>query len=652
MAIKIGKKTHAKKYVNRPEYKDHAYYEPERLLRHWQLEGCSEEELRSKLVAYIENERQKCVNDITYFAQTYGFITGPGGAGIIPFKLENYQKILLSSFQTEKYIVVNKARQLGVSTSLVFYALWLSIFSTGKRCLIVAHRKESAEEFVTKLKTAYEFLPEWLKPSCTLYSKNTVEFDTKSVVKAITSNPHAARSFSATVFLIDEAAFIKDAHEVVKAITPTVAAAGGSLIAISTPNGNSDANWFYTTFSAAKAGQNNWKHFEFPWTVSSIFSKNPTFREDQIRLDNNNVDKFRQEFECVFDVNLTGLFSKDALAGFKPSNAILNRGFGGVTYEDTFHIWETADPSKNYIIGVDCASNKSTAKDYTTFQILDADTQEQVAEYMGKLPTEVFVDILIKAGRHYNNAMMVIESNSYSEMVFYLLEQRGYHNLWIDPSKQNPGFQTNRATRSLLIEKLLLFFNRYSSTSKLKSARLKLQMENFAANSIYADGSKKFEASKGNDDLVIALALAVVTLTPKEHVHRPIIDFGIAVDTKLMDSTGEYSEEYLEYHSNRMGISKEMLANRLKMYHRIKAGVYDGSGLEDISLQHPVEEFERQMSENEFIGSMQNVVSNNYRIIESMSLVPKDRQLSIDDIFSEEWITINEMHRNMWFGKF
>lgn len=651
MAMKLGKKTHSKKYVNRPEYLDHAYYEPERLLRQWQKEGVPEDELKTRLIQYIEDERKKCIDDITYFAQTYGFITGPGGAGIIPFKLEDYQRTLLASFQSEKYIIVNKARQLGVSTSLVFYALWFSIFSTGKRCLVVAHRKESAEEFVTKLKTAYEFLPEWLKPSCTLYSKNTVEFDTKSVVKAMTSNPNAARSFSATVFLIDEAGFIKDADEVVKAITPTVAASGGSLIAISTPNGNSDSNWFYRTFSTAKAGENNWKHFEFPWTVSSIFSRNKNFRYDQIRLDNGNVDKFRQEYECCFDVNLHGLFSRETLDSFKPNQQILNKNFGGVTYEDTFYIWETADPAKRYMIGVDCASNKPTAKDFTTFQVIDEETQEQVAEYMGKLPTEVFVDILMKAGRHYNNASLVIEANSYSEMVFYLLENRGYQNIWYDPMKATPGFQTNRATRSLLIEKLLLFYNRPASAAKLKSSRLKLQMENFAANSVYADGSRKFEAAKGNDDLVIALALAVVTLIPKEHIHRPITQFGIAVDTKLMDSNGEYSDEYLEYHCQRMGISKEMLANRLKMYHNIKSGVYDGSGLEDITLQHPVEEFERQLSENEFVGSMSNIISDNYRTIESMSLIPKDRKFSLDDIFSEEFQTVAEMHRNFLWNR-
>lgn len=969
----LGKKTHATKYVNKPsEYPDHAYYAPEKLITTLKKQGVSDIDLKDKLIQYIDGERKKCIADIRYFAQTYGFITGE--TGIIPFELEKYQEDLLHNFQNEKYIIVVKGRQLGVSTALMFYALWFSIFSTGKRCLVVAHRKESAEEFVTKLKTAYEFLPEWLKPACTLYSKNTVEFDTKSVVKAMTSNPHAARSFSATVFLIDEAAFIKDADDVAMAISPTVAASGGKLIAISTPNGNSDTNWFYRTFSTAKAGQNNWKWSELPWTVSKRFTKNPNFRQDQIRLDNGNVDKFKQEYECFpagsgvltptgvrpieeikindtiishagrvrkvhatnskyycgklysissygssepiictpehpirvydrtsqtyswveaknistkqllvfpkntlntstfiseplcklmawyitegsigkgqivfslskedkekqhvidiisslgyqyseklttgwqitindskltdylstncgtlaenkcipiplisgyeqvffdelilgdgchsissntekysyrtiskslayqiqflshslgqpagisiiqpkpynidgrtgecsltyqvqmtiqkeiakstklikaknciaaviksintidfdgivynfsvdydesyiiagravhnceFNVNLTSLFNRDTLKSFVVSDRILNKGFGGVTYEDTFYIWKTADPTKRYIIGVDCASNKVTAKDSSCFQVIDDTSYEQHAEYVGKLPTEVFVDILMKAGRHYNNAMLVIEQNSYSEMVFYLLEQRGYNNIWYDPIKNTPGFQTNRATRSLLIEKLLLFYNNMKVSERLHSGRLKIQMENFSAGSIYADGSRKFEAIKGNDDAVMALALAVVSLTPKEHIHRPVVDFNIALDPKDMND-GEYSPEYIEFHSKRMGISAEMLSNRLKLYHKIKSGIYDGSGLEDLPLQHPVEEFERQLAEQDFIGSMTPIISDTYSNIETLSLIPKNRQYSIDDIFSEEFQTVSQMHRNFLFDK-
>ena len=654
-----SKKVLAKKYQHEVEDKEHVSYQPQRLIKHWRVEGKSEDEIKAALTDYIESERKKCVESIEYFANTYGFITGPGGAGIIPMVLEPYQKSLLKSFVDDKYVIVVKARQLGVSTSLMFYALWFSIFSSGKRCLIVAHRRESAEEFIVKLKTAYEFLPSWLKPSCTLYSKSEVEFDTKSKIKAITSNANAARSFSATLVLLDEAAFVKECDEVVKAIGPTVAASDGKLIAISTPNGNSPENWFYRTVSTAQSnkstnnpGETNWKLFELPWTVSSIFTKNPNFRQDQIRIDSGNEEKFKQEYMCCFAVNLFSLFDTKVLAAINYNVPILNKVYGGATYEDTFFVWKKAEQNRKYIIGVDCASNKPTAKDYTSFQVIDQDTYEQCAEYIGKLPTEVFVDILIRAGRHYNNAMLVIEANSYSEMVFYLLEQKRYNNIWYDQIKGTPGFQTNRATRSLLIEKLLLFYNNTANASNLHSSRLQLQMQNFTAGAIYSDGSRKMEAKHGNDDAVLALSLAVVSLTPKEHIHRPQEDSNVIYDASSSLMNGRYSDEYLEYHSHKMGISKDMLESRLILYHKIKSGDYDGTGVEDLDLQHPVEQFEREQAAEELIGNMGGLIlDNSYSLAESISLIPTARKFSIDDIFSDEYRALVEMHNNFFSNR-
>lgn len=978
MAISsTGKQQHAKKYLSNYEDKSHACYEPERLVFKWKQQGLPPEEIRANLINFINTERQKCIDDVTYFAETYGLISGPGGSGIIPFKLETYQKELLTSFATDKYVICNKARQLGVSTSLMFYSLWLSIFSTGKRCLVVAHRKESAEEYITKLKTAYEFLPEWLKPACTLYSKSTIEFETKSSVKAITSNPHAARSFSATVFLVDEAAFIKDCHEVIKGLLPTISASDGKLIAISTPNGNSDQNWFYTTFTKAKSGINGWKWFELQWDRSSIFTKNPNFKSDQIRIDNGNVDKFKQEYECFmpgtsiltiegvkpiealavgdmvishtgrarkitatmnkffsgnltsissygtgaslistpehpirtynkenqtyswikanelkignkvvfpktqpgtikllshslcmllawyicegsgsknqfqfslsneedeknkvcsyldilnipytvafttgwqvivndysladffksscgnhstnkkipfellsgweteffdelmlgdgcfssstkekkysfhtvskslayqiqlladslgrnyaagitekeacvgningrsvncshsysvqiyipsdieaksnklnrtkygvaayitkieelsytglvynisvqhdesyivdgravhnccFDVNLNSLFSKECLQAFQPSSEILNRSFGGITYDDSLFIWKTAEYGQNYTIGVDCASNKSSAKDQTCFQVINKDTIEQHAEYLGKLPTELFVEVLIKTARHYNNALLIIEANTYSEIIFYLLEQKGYTNIWYDTGASVPGFQTNRKTRPLLIEKLLLFFNNTLYMERLRSARLKIQMANFSAGTLYADMSRKFEATRGqNDDAVIAMALALIDLTPREHVHKPLTDFNFISEAKNLNNGGDYSDAYLEYHSQRMGISSNTLASRLKIFHEIKSGVYDGSGLEDMEIEHPVEAFERNKSTQDFIG-VPMITQYPTENLDSIDLLPTKRKFTFDDLFNPEFQAMVQNHQNFLYG--
>lgn len=624
----------ATKYSNKPDDLSHAYYAPERLAEQLVQSGASQEEIRSKVLSFVEGEIEKCRQSVHYFANTYGWIIGHGDAGLIPFTMEGYQKELLSAVKENKYTICVKSRQLGCSTAVVFYALWFSMFTKGKRTLVVAHKRESAEEFITKFKTAYEYLPNWLKPACTKYSVKEVQFDNKSRVKAMLSNPHAARAFSATLFLLDEAAFIEKADEVFTAISPTVAAADARLLAFSSPNGDAENQWFYKTAMYAKQKLNGWKYLEFPWTVSSVFQKDPNFKENQIRINNGNVDKFKQEFECNFSVNINTLFSKDALDAFDVSDKILNKTYNGITYDDTYYIWKLAEPGKRYKIGVDCASNKSSAKDYTSFQVVEEDSTEQVAEYIGKLPTEVFVDVLLKTAKYYNNAELIIEENSYSEIVFYLLSEQGYSNVWCDSRRGNrPGYNTNRFTRPLLIEKLLLMYNTPYGAKNLHSARLKLQFQNFSATKAYVDGTKRMEAIKGNDDAVFALALAVVPIVPKDYTSRSVTeDIGIAMSAKnLENSMGNYSDEYLEHFSKKMGISKSMLESRLKLYHDIKSGKYDGTAMGKVKIEHPVKEFERTQAAAEFLGVPQ-IAQLDTVPIDSLT---KKRSFDIDDIFDE-----------------
>ena len=49
-------------------------------------------------------------------------------------------------------------------------------------------------------------------------------------------------------------------------------------------------------------------------------------------------------------------------------------------------IWKDPEPGHKYIMGVDVSRGDS--EDFSTFQILDFDTREQVAEYVGKLPPD------------------------------------------------------------------------------------------------------------------------------------------------------------------------------------------------------------------------------------------------------------------------
>ena len=92
--------------------------------------------------------------------------------------------------------------------------------------------------------------------------------------------------------------------------------------------------------------------------------------------------------------------------------------------------WETPKPNVKYILGADVATG--TGNDFSSVQILDRNTMNQVAEYKGQVSTKVF-SVYIKAlARYYNEAYAIVETNSIGEAVFnelYYDENDPYENL-------------------------------------------------------------------------------------------------------------------------------------------------------------------------------------------------------------------------------
>jgi hypothetical protein len=118
-----------------------------------------------------------------------------------------------------------------------------------------------------------------------------------------------------------------------------------------------------------------------------------------------------------------------------------------------------------------------------------------------------------------------------------------------------------------------------------------------------------------------------------------------------MVMAGEYSDEYINHFSTLMGISAASLRSRLKLYHDIKIGAYDGSGLEDISFNHPVEEWERTKAAADFLGiSDVDILSDADFIKYKKTTIPFGDDCMLDDIFSEENEQILSAHRKFLFG--
>ena len=214
-------------------------------------------------------EYLKCAADVAYFTHNFCVIDdaqGHGdGSGVMPFALWPAQVGVLWKFQSVKLLIVLKARQLGISWLACAYALWLCLFQNGKVVLIFSKGQKESIELVRRVQAMYNRLPPWLLDACPKLTKNNTEelaWSNGSRVTSFPANKSAGRSYTGSLAILDEAAYLEYASDVYDGLKPTIDA-GGQLLVISTAN--YIGNLFHRLWTAAKAGLNNFETVFLPW---------------------------------------------------------------------------------------------------------------------------------------------------------------------------------------------------------------------------------------------------------------------------------------------------------------------------------------------------------------------------------------------------
>ena len=226
----------------------------------------------------IKEEYIKCAKDPVYFFKKYCYIQHPS-RGKILFNLYDFQEDLMDAVSENRFNVILKSRQLGISTLSAGYSLWLMLFQEDKNVLVIATKQEVAKNLVTKVRFMHQNLPSWLRGNTEEDNKLSLRLKNGSQIKATSAAGDAGRSEALSLLIIDEAAFIKNIDEIWGASQQTLAT-GGKCIALSTPNGM--GNWFHKTWSAAETGENNFNFIKLHWTVHP--NRGQEWREEQAKF--------------------------------------------------------------------------------------------------------------------------------------------------------------------------------------------------------------------------------------------------------------------------------------------------------------------------------------------------------------------------------
>ena len=455
----------------------------------------------------IKQEFIKCAQDPVYFMKKYYWIQHPQ-RGRIQFNLYPFQEGVLNQFKKNKYSIVNKSRQLGISTLVSAYSLWLMLFNKDKNILCIATKQETAKNMVTKVKFAYDNLPSWLQLKAIENNKLSLKLGNGSQIKAIGATGDAGRSEAVSLLLLDEAAFIEGIDEIFASAQQTLAT-GGQCIAISTPYGT--GNWFHRTFIGGEESKNGFVSIKLPWTVHP--ERTQKWRDEQDAI--LGLRNAAQECDCDFSTSGDTVIEPDILNWYIQTfqaEPIAKGGFDGNLWK-----WEYPDYSKNYVVVADVA--RGDGKDYSACHVIDVLEAKQVAEYKGQVGTRDYGHMLVALASEYNDALLVIENANIGWDTVQTVVDRGYRNMYyssksdttnismdnfLNRNENNlvPGFSNTIKTRPLVVSKLEAYMR--DRACIIQSRRLLEELRTF----IWKNG--KAQATDGyNDDLVMAFGIGM-----------------------------------------------------------------------------------------------------------------------------------------------
>lgn len=464
----------------------------------------------------IKQEYIKCAVDPLHFFRKYCYISHPT-KGRILFHLYPFQEDVLVDFRNNRFVIINKSRQLGISTLVAGFALWTMLFNKDKTVLCIATKQETARGMVEKVQFMYENLPSWLKGKEKPISNNKLSFQlaNNSRIVATSAASDAGRSYAVSLLIVDEAAFIEGIDKIYTSIKPTIAT-GGGIIALSSPNGI--GNWFHRMYTGAETQTGEGKGFKairLPWNLhpDRVAPIDPGWEERE-RM-NMSPREFAQEYDCDFLGSGNSVVEPSTLSFYEETfiqEPIERRFLGG-----DFWIWQYPDYSRQYMVCADVA--RGDGSDFSAFHVIDVLSCEQVAEYKSQIDTRTFGNMLVSVATEYNNATLVIENANVGWDVVNTVIEKGYPNLFYSPRAYGeinmdkwiskiendqtvPGFTTSTKTRPLVISKMEAYIREKAFV--FRSKRLLEELRVF----VWINGKAQAQ-NKFNDDLVMSLAIGL-----------------------------------------------------------------------------------------------------------------------------------------------
>lgn len=540
-------------------------------------------------------ESAKCLKDTPYCLRTYLQTYDNTVKKYVPLDLFKDQISLIDDYEEYNENIALKYRQAGVSTVTAAWASKRLVFANKnkpEKILIIANKLDTAVEMANKVRSFTEQWPKWVGVSFSAEKNAARHFklNNNCEVKAVATSKDALRGYTPTILIFDEAAYI-DADPDFWAASISSLSTGGKIIVISTPNGYDRI--YYEIYDQALRGMNEFKITEMFWYRDPRYTKDLYMvktkdvihfllnREDysqDLIIDLSHTDSYDRDYEIVdkyieegyqpcsswfegmvrklkydkrkisqeiegrflgsgdnvFDVELLRNISRTLLR--EPSAKLMGNA-----------LWVFQEPENGhrYVMGVDVSRGDSD--DFSCIEIVDFDTQEQVFEYVGKVPPDVLAEIAFKWGMMYKAFVVVDITGGMGVATSRKLQEMGYTNMYYDgvepthkwkydpkSNEKIPGLNFNNKRVQIISSFEIALRHNF----KMYSSRLYNEMNTF----IYINGRPDHQ--KGHhDDCIMAISMALFAAEKSFQNLEKVVNHTKAMVNSWQAHSNEFTEK-------------------------------------------------------------------------------------------------------------
>lgn len=475
------------------------------------------------------------------------------------------------------HFIILKARQLGFTTFISAFLFVFTVFLPNRSTYVIANTLQNAGPIFNKYETYYNELRKRNKPIAPeLDSKTKSSLRTKygrSSLNVSVASDNAVRGTTITGFHGSEVAFWENMTPTIVAVRAAIPSKRDNPLTFffleSTANGFNEFKDYWDI--ACEEGENSaYVPLFFPWY------ENPEYKLEYSGFELTKFEKERMKeynltyeqiafFRAKFLENKKDLQLTLQEYPFIPSDAFMSTGFGvfnnkligkrkdevrkiqytmgffdyRITAIDgdiddwkmqysnfvkseagSIKVFEEPKHGVHYVIGCDMATG--LGNDSSVAFVIRNDTKEEVAIFeSNSIPSEEFACSLYALGRHYNNALIGVETASSGGGLTAIrtLRKLNYENLYIREGEVDEigrqfgasyGVKTTSRTKPLMIDTLKEMCGEdYSNIKDYKTLnQMEIFVYDYGRNNERKDNPKIKGQGNAHDDCVMAAAIA------------------------------------------------------------------------------------------------------------------------------------------------